>query len=309
MNFKTIDTLFLHIKKLIMILVFISLFLSVVYFIYWLIVSMKITLPDAINNILLIPVDFLKSFFKNAPELKDMMFLLPVSVSLVFIILTYILNCVLQYVEFSHRNYQKYVEDYKANLEAKINTQLKKNFVQELEKTEFFATKLKVEAESPKSYLKQSLTDEEKAELENKIIREISDSLNFDLIVRKGTGASDAYFICKEPKNASEFYATLVNKTIKIINKYINERVKINFYCAVDVFDTAYEANFKLIELDKIIDIRVKNKILVAPRFKTFFRELYPGYFTFKLLGEYNFSKNTYKSNYINIYTLHRRSK
>ena len=79
MNFKTIDSLFLHIKKLITIFVFISLTLSIVYFIYWLIVSMKIILPDFINNILLIPINMIGSQIKNAPEFKDVLFLLPVA--------------------------------------------------------------------------------------------------------------------------------------------------------------------------------------------------------------------------------------
>ena len=292
MNFKTIDSLFLHIKKLITIFVFISLTLSIVYFIYWLIVSMKIILPDFINNILLIPINMIGSQIKNAPEFKDVLFLLPVAVSLLFIILTYLLNCVLQYVEISHKNYLKFVDDYKANLETKINTQLKKNFVQELSKTGYYAAKIKIEVESPQSYLKESLSKDEQIALENKIITEISDSMNYDSIIKKGV--------------AADFFTSFVNRTVKIINKSLQEHVKINFYCAIDVFDTQYEANFKLIELDKIINLKIKNKILVAPRFKTYFKELYPGYFTFKLLGEYNFSKNNFKSNYINIYTLHR---
>lgn len=306
MNFKTIDSLFLHIKKLITIFVFISLTLSIVYFIYWLIVSMKIILPDFINNILLIPINMIGSQIKNAPEFKDVLFLLPVAVSLLFIILTYLLNCVLQYVETSHKNYLKFVDDYKANLETKINTQLKKNFVQELSKTGYYAAKIKIEVESPQSYLKESLSKDEQIALENKIITEISDSMNYDSIIKKGIAADSAYFICSEPKNAADFFTSFVNRTVKIINKNLQEHVKINFYCAIDVFDTQYEANFKLIELDKIINLKIKNKILVAPRFKTYFKELYPGYFTFKLLGEYNFSKNNFKSNYINIYTLHR---
>ena len=306
MNFKTIDSLFLQIKKLITIIIFISLSLAIVYFIYWLILSIKITLPEVINNLFLIPINMLGAKIQNAPEQNDVLFLLPVAVSLVFIILTYLLNCILQFVEFSHKNYLKFVEDYKADLEIKINTQLKKNFVQELSKTNYFATKLRIAVESPESYLKESMSKEAQIELENRIIQEISDSIN-DGVIKKGTNASDAYFISSEPKNAVDFYTGLVQKTIKIINKYLSGQIKINFYCAIDVFDTEYEANFKLIELDKIINLKVKNKILVAPRFKTYFQELYPGYFTFKLLGEYNFSKNNYKSHYINIYTLHRR--
>lgn len=306
MNFKTIDGLFLHLKKLITILVFITLSLSVVYFIYWLLVSMKVTLPLEINNLFMIPIDLLGSTIKNAPEYKDVLFLLPVAVSLFFIVITYILNCILQYVETSHKNYLKFVDNYKANLETKINNQLKKNFVQELSKTDFYTTKLKIEIEPNESYLNETLSEQERTALENKITEEIKNTIKNENILKKGISGSEAYFICSETKNAADFYSDFVKKTVHIINKNIKEKVKINFYCAVDVFDTQYEANFKLIELDKIVGLKVKNQILVAPRFKIFFQELYPGYFTFKLLGEYNFSKNNYKSHYINIYTLHR---
>ena len=116
----------------------------------------------------------------------------------------------MQYVEISHKNYLKFVDDYKANLETKINTQLKKNFVQELSKTGYYAARIKIEVESPQSYLKESLSKDEQIALENKIITEISDSMNYDSIIKKGVAADSAYFICSERKNAADFFTSFV---------------------------------------------------------------------------------------------------
>ena len=307
MNLKIIDSLFEHMKKLITILVFISLTLAIIYFIYWLIVSIKIPLPEAVNNLFLAPTNMINAQIPNFPNVKDVFLLLPIAISLIFIILTYLLNYILQFVELIHKNYLNFVDTYKTILEMKINTQLKQNFIKELNKSVFLATKLKIEAESPNSYLRNTLSKKNLTALENKITKEILEEIKDVSIIRKDFSEANAYFIAAIPQNTALFFTTFINKTVQIINENIKERVKINFYCAVDIFDTENEANYKLAELDKVINLKVPNKILVAPRFKTYYKELYPEYFTFSLLGEYNFSKNNYKSKCINIYTLHRK--
>lgn len=306
MNFRTIDKLFLHTKKLISACIFISLIMSVLFFLYWLIISMRIALPESINGFFIFWINIAGSAIYNTPMYKNVSMLLPLVVSVFFIGLTYLLNCVMLYVEESHKGFKKYVEEYKANLEKTINMQLRKNFINELTRTNYFITKMRLQVKTLNSYLHQPLPEEECRNMEDTILKSILNSMNQPYLVKKGIDGNSIYLICNDMRLASEFYTQFVSKSVAYINKYLQEKISINFYCNVDVFDFENETKFKLQEMDKVLALHIRNKILVSPRFKTYFQELYPGYFIFKLLGEYNFSQTSYRSQYVNIYTLHR---
>lgn len=286
--------------------IFIFLIIAVSFFLYWLITSMNIILPNFINDFFQYGISLIGSGFIDSDLYKNITMLLPLVVSIIFILLTYISNCILLYVEQSHKKFQKYVTDYKNNLEKTINQQLKRNFINELTKTNFFVTKMKIEVKTLNSYLHTPLPEEECRKLEATILTSIFKAMNQSYIIKKELEQDGIYFICADMRLSSEFYAEFVSKAVTYINKYMLDKVSINFYCSVDVFDNECEEKLKLAEMDKILALKVRNKILVSPRFKVYFQELYPGYFIFKLLGEYNFSETTYKSQYVNIYTLHR---
>ena len=267
---------------------------------------MKIVLPGFINGFFLFWINIVNNAIKETSFYKSVTMLLPLIVSVIFIVLTYLLNCVMVYVEQCHSDYKKYVENYKANLEKTINMQLRRNFINELSRTNYFLTKMRLQVKTLNSYLHEPLPEEECKKIEDTILRSILNAMGQPYVINKGMDGNSIYFICNDMRLASEFYTHFVAKSIAYINKHIQEKISINFYCAVDVFDFENEIKFKLMELDKILDLRVRNKILVSPRFKVYYQELYPGYFVFKLLGEYNFSKTSYRSQFVNIYTLHR---
>ncbi len=306
MNFRTIDSIFNQAKKIISGCMFVTLIMSVLFFLYWLITSMKIVLPGFINGFFLFWINIVNNAIKETSFYKSVTMLLPLIVSVIFIVLTYLLNCVMVYVEQCHSDYKKYVENYKANLEKTINMQLRRNFINELSRTNYFLTKMRLQVKTLNSYLHEPLPEEECKKIEDTILRSILNAMGQPYVINKGMDGNSIYFICNDMRLASEFYTHFVAKSIAYINKHIQEKISINFYCAVDVFDFENEIKFKLMELDKILDLRVRNKILVSPRFKVYYQELYPGYFVFKLLGEYNFSKTSYRSQFVNIYTLHR---
>lgn len=307
MNFRTIDNLFLQAKKLITIIIFIFLILSVLFFLYWLLISMSITLPVFIDAFFVLVVNIAGEAIKNTPFYENLVFLLPLVVSMFFIAVTYLFSCLLVYVEDSHKKFKKYVQEYKANLEQSINKQLRRNFITELTKTNYFITKIRIQVKTLNSYLHEPMPEEDCRTLEQKIITGVCNLMNqSNLYTKELVGTDSAYFVHTDLRLASEFYAYLVQKVVSLINRYMIDKISINFYCAVDVFDNENELKYKLAELDKIVDLKVRNKILVSPRFKVYFQELYPGYFVFKLLGEYNFSQTSYRSQYVNIYTLHR---
>lgn len=306
MNFRTIDNLFLQAKKIVTVFIFIFLIISVLFFLYWLIVSMKIVLPDFINVLFMGLINMIAIAIKDSPLYKNVEVLLPLVVSMLFIVLTYLFNCILAYLEDAHKKFGKYVNNYKMNLEVTINKQLQKNYIDELNKTKFFMTMVKIEVKNLNSYLHEPVPEEEIKALENKILSSLCKLMNLPCIMSKVHSDENVLFICNDLRMASEFYANIVQKTVALINKNMMEKISINFFCAVDVFDNENEINFKTAEIKKITDLRIRNKILVSPRFKVFYQEMYPGYFIFKLLGEYNFSKTAYKSQYVNIYTLHR---
>ena len=306
MNFRTIDSLFEQAKKIISGCMFLTLIMSVMFFLYWLIISMRITLPAFINGFFLFWINLVSNAFKDVYFYKNITMLLPLVVSVMFIVLTYLLNCVMVYIEQSHSNYKKYVENYKQNLEKTINMQLRRNFINELTRTNYFLTKMRLQIKTLNSYLHEPLPEEDCRNLEDRILRSILNAMNHPYIINKGMDGNNIYFVCNDMRLAAEFYTHFVAKSIAYINKYMQEKISINFYCAVDVFDFENEIKFKLLELNKILDLSIRNKILVSPRFKVYYQELYPGYFVFKLLGEYNFSKTSYRSQYVNIYTLHR---
>ena len=309
MKFNQIDNLFIQSKKLVSGLGLLSLILALLFFIYWFIATIGVPLPDFISGFFLMWTGLVGDILKNTENHQDLLKILPLIVSAFFVAMTYIINCCMTYIENSHKKFKKYVADYKANLERTINEELKKSFVGELQKSTMLIARVKIEVKPVTSYLKEPLTEVEAEKLQKTIMKEICNSIQEDYIIVKELENETAYFLCGRLGRAPEFFANFVQNATSFIRKYLTEKATINFFCAVDVLSHENEVNYKLAELDNILSLKVKNMILTAPRFKTYFDELYPGRFNFKLHGEYNFSKTDYKSHFISIYTLHKAGK
>ncbi len=83
--------------------------------------------------------------------------------------------------------------------------------------------------------------------------------------------------------------------------------MKINFCCAADVFDELIEFEEKSNSLDRVLTLKIFNKIIVTPRFKILFDNLYSDMFAYKVEGEYNLSNNPQKPKNTMIHSLQRR--
>ena len=84
---------------------------------------------------------------------------MPALCSVLFGAVTYFLNCTLVYLENNHKKFQKTMNNYRLKLEKDINTQLHKDFLDELKKNSYMLVKISIEVQNHESYL-TAMTDE-----------------------------------------------------------------------------------------------------------------------------------------------------
>ena len=306
---KKSNEYFFRLKKTINVLVCISLFMSVLFLVYWLIISMHIVIPPFVNAFFMFFNSIVESFIKDSPVYHQLVVLIPIIVSFIFIVLTYALNCLSTYVETMHKQYIEYQNKQKKLLEQTINNQLKQAFITELSNSNYILIKLKIEVTEQESYLHQFDDKLNVDEITCKICGEILEKTTSPYITDKGLDCKHIYFITTAPAHASEVFKQIVDNSIDAIGKNATDRAGVSFYCGAVIYDTEQETPEKLATLERILSLGLKNRIIVPGRFKTYFSELYPDFFTFKNAGEYNLIGTSYKSAYTSVYSLQRKKK
>ncbi len=306
---KKSNEYFLKLKKTINILVCLCLLMSVLFFVYWLVISMHIVIPPFINAFFMFFNNMIEAAIKGSPVYDKLVILIPIIVSFIFIILTYALNCLSTYVETTHKQYIEYQNRQKKLLEQTINNQLKQAFITELSNSNYILVKLKIDVVEHESYLHQYDDPINLDILKKKITGEILERTSSPYITDKGLDRTNVYFLTTSPAHSPEVFKVIVDNSIDVIGKNMTDRVNVNFFCGAELYDMEQETPEKLVTLERILNLGLQNRIIVPGRFKTYFSELYPDFFTFKNAGEYNLVGTTYKSAYTSVYSLQRKKR
>ena len=306
---KKSNEYFLKLKKTINILVCLCLLMSVLFFVYWLVISMHIVIPPFINAFFMFFNNMIEAAIKGSPVYDKLVILIPIIVSFIFIILTYALNCLSTYVETTHKQYIEYQNRQKKLLEQTINNQLKQAFITELSNSNYILVKLKIDVSEQESYLHQYDDPINLDILKKKITGEILERTSSPYITDKGLDRTNVYFLTTSPAHSPEVFKVIVDNSIDVIGKNMTDRVNVNFFCGAELYDMEQETPEKLVTLERILNLGLQNRIIVPGRFKTYFSELYPDFFTFKNAGEYNLVGTTYKSAYTSVYSLQRKKR
>lgn len=308
MFFRAIDKFFVQLKYLISIIIFILIAMASLLFVYWLLYSAKIVLPDFVEGFMWAIIDFFAQGVKGSKLYDEITPILPVLASGVFIILTYVCNCLMVFLENNHIRFQNCVQNYKQKLERTINKELHDSFIEDLKKNAYMLVKIKLDIEKQTSYLTANVDSEVDVDyIEKQILSSILSFIPPELIAKKGMSGDSIYFLIADFDKSREFFSILVSKAARCINDFIKPKLKISFFAGAEVFDNLAEFDKKSTYVDKLLSLKVTNKIVASPKFKLLFENLYSDYFLFNVLGEYNLSDNPSRSSYVMMYSLHRK--
>lgn len=308
MFFRVLDKFFTQIKQFLSFIAFIFIAFATFYFIYWLIVSAKIMLPDGLNSFAWSVIDFFAFAIKGTPIYQNNIEVLPVYASGLFILLTYLTNCLIDLFERNHLNFKNYVNTYKLNIEKEINVKLHNDFLKELKKVNFMAIKMKVDVIKHESYLTAS-TDEKvdtesiKSEIQSKIL----ESITSQYINSKSLSNNSVCILLNDLEKSQDVIVELVAKSAGIINQKISSKLNIVFYCGIEIFNDMSEFDAVSKYLDKILTLKIANKVAVTPKFKVFFENIFPNMFYFDSTGEYNVSNNPDVVKNVMFYSIRRK--
>lgn len=307
--YRVIDKFFEQLKYITSLVIFVLISLSVLLFIYWLVFSAKVVMPDWFNIFVWAIIDFWAKGIKGTPLYNDIIPVLPVLASGIFVIITYFANCFMVFLDNNHQRFDASVENYKQNLAKNINDELHREFINNLKKTNYMLIKLKIIATRQTSYL-TALTDEDinTDEIEAEIHKAILSSLNDETIEEKGVSDGAVYFLLSDFSKSKEFLTTLVTIASVKIKSYLRPKLDISFYCAVQLFDSQQEMPEVQHYLDKMLNTKIKNKIIVAPRVKIYFDEILPSMYQFDVIGEYNLSDDINVTKNVMLHSLRRKS-
>lgn len=309
MFFRAIDKFFYQLKQFLSVLIFLLIALATLFFVYWLIFSAKIPLPEWLNSFMWSIIDFFAMSFKSTPLYNELLPALPVYTCGIFIIMTYIANCIMVFLENNHTAFKNSVNNYKINLEKTINRELHKDFIKELKRTTFMLSKIKIEAAKQESYLTSGIENAFDADaLEGFIQKQILSNLNSDLILKKGITNGSVYFVITDFARAKDFLTELVSVSSRLIKEHLEPKVDINFYCGIEVFNDLQEMQEIDSYVDRLLNLKIKNKMAVSPRYKVYFENIYPNEFTFEVMGEYNLSKTDDVKKDVMVYSVRRKN-
>ena len=288
MKFQVVEKLFFRAKQIISIINFVFLALSVVFFLYWLIICARVNVPQPINSFFGFFTEYAAQFMRSSSIYENLVLLLPIIYSCIFVFLTYVMSYALTYLEIKHREFLAFQERYKKSLEEKINAELKKAFIAEISQAKFLLIKLKIEASIVESFLRNFDDTPDVDKIQNEISKKIIDNLNDSFFSKKIINNGIIYLVNTNLKLAPELFIDLVNVSINTINQYISERYSLKFYCVAEIFNDESEFAEKSAVIDKILNLKIQNRIVIQPKFKTYFDEMDPESFMYKLIGEYN---------------------
>ena len=286
---KCLDNFFEEIKYMTTLIVFFCISMAVLFFIYWLVFSARLTMPYWLELFIWNIIDFWAQGIKGTPLYQEIIPILPVLVSGIFVVITYFLNCFIVFLEANHEHLNKKVDDYKHELAKKINEELHHDFISELKKNTHMILKIKIAATMNSSYL-TALNDVQidTAKLQEKLQNAILESMNETYIESKGISNGALYFLLKDISRSKDFIVNLVTNSSRIIKPEIVPKLEIAFYCAVDLIDNIADVAAREAYLDRVLNIKIKNKIIATPKFKIYFDTLLPSAYHFDTLGQYN---------------------
>ena len=308
MFFRAIDKFFFQIKNFITIITFVLIGFSCLFFVYWLLFSANLKMPDIFNAFIWSIIDFFAQSFKNTPLYNEILPLLPVLTCGIFILLTYLANCLMVFLENNHRLFKNCVQNYKTNLEKTINTELHNDFINELKRTSYMLIKINIAVIKQESYLStMSQDDINSSTLEDYIEKQIVDTIDSQYIEKKGVHNRSGYFLINNIEYSKDFLIELVSKSSKVISSQLRPKLEIDFYCVVELLNNLSEFPEKSDSMDKILDLKIKNKIAATPRVKVYFDNIFPNVYKFDTLGEYNLSQIPANTKNVMIYSMSRK--
>ena len=308
MFFRVIDRFFVQLKYLISIIIFILIAMASLLFVYWLIFSAKLVLPDFIDKFMWAIIDFWAQSIKGTELYGEIIPILPVLASGIFIILTYICNCLMVFLENNHIKFQNCVQAYKHNLERTINEELHNSFISDLKKTAYMLVKIKIDIEKQTSYLTANIDSSIDVDnIEHQVVSSILSSVPSEFVVKKGMSDGAIYFLIADFEKSKEFFTILVSRATNCINNFMQPKLKISFFSGAELFEDLAQFDEKSTYVNRLLSLRVANKIVVTPKFKLLFDNLHKDYFSFNVLGEYNLSNNSQNRRDVMMYSLHRK--
>lgn len=308
MFFKAIDKFFDEIRNVISAIIFAFIAMSILLFIYWIFYVAKLTMPVWLNSFVWGIIDFLTQWHGDRKSLSEITDILPVLASVFFGFLTYLANCLLLFLEDHHKKYKESVENYKLQLEKTINRELHKDFLKELKKTSFMLVKIKIVVEKQSSYLTVS-TDKtlDSRSTEKEIENCILAAVKGNKLQTKGKTEDSVYFLLSDFTGSKDFFSELVTNSTQLIKSYLQPKTAISFYCGAELFNDISEFEEKSAYLDNVISLKIPNKIVITPRYKLYFDNIYPSMYEFNVLGEYNLSPEDITSKNTMLYSLKRK--
>lgn len=309
MFFKLIDKLLSNLKKVISAVSFFLIGFAIYFFVYWLLYSANVPLPQAFTGFSWAIIDFFAFAIKHKPIYSELLPVLPVATCAIFIFITYFLNCLINLVDVNQTLVKDISVKKRIALEKKINTQLHKSFIDELNINKFAMIKIKIVATQQESYLSSLNTDPiDLIALAKKIETSVLDSFDSQLILKKGRDDNSLFFILNDLSNMKNIVTQLVSISTQCINKELRPKLSIDFLCGIDLAGDNLQFPGVASYLDRIINLKIKNKILVSPKFKVYFENIFPDVFSFNMSGEYNLSEDPLLVKEVTLYYITRKS-
>lgn len=291
MFYKLYDKFLDKIKYLLSFITFIFIALATYFFIYWLLFSANLTLSSSLETFSWAIIDFVSLPIKHTKVYTEMAPVLPVLTCGAFILFTYVINSIIDLLE----SYGKVLKDYsyksRVELEKKINTQLHKAFIDELNVYKYLVLNLKIAVIQKESYL-SALNDKpiDTTALELTIQDKILSAINSQYVIRKYIENGVVTLLISDFNHAKDAISDIVGKSVAIITNEMRDRLDIQFYCGADLLKENDYGGFISKNTTKIINCKIKNKIAVTPKFKVYYENILPDEFNFSTAGEYNMS-------------------
>ena len=305
MIFKIIDICFSKLKILISLVNFFIIVLSIFMLIYWLFVVANVSVSGFLsyfaNNI----INFFSVIIPDKTKVSDISQITPVFVSIILCVIAYLVNYLITFVDNCHNKYKNYVESYKKHLEYKINTQLHKDFLSELKKTNLLLLKFKVTVTKKSSYLADFECEQiNPDEIQENIMKSLYQSIKSSDIVEKGFDRGAMYIVSSKIENSKDLFTLIVSQVSDLMKQNYNQNLKITFSCVAELLENLNNCAIVQNLLSKILSLNIFDKLVATPKFKLYFDNLLPNVYNFTVVGDYNLSQDITITENIVLYSL-----
>lgn len=308
MHYKNICNIIDIFKYILSLLIFLFIALSFYFFIYWLLYSADVPLPSIVADFSWTILNKLSHSLVNNPNFGEIKPTLPVLACCFFVVIAYIINGIISCLDVLSQKIADNAANQRKILERKINSELKKAFIEELEVSNYVLVKFRVDAVEQTSYLSEFNNSIDVEALNKRLNTEIAESVLQTYVIKKFNNSNAIDFIISDFEHLKDFLVSLTQTSTTIINKAISSKLNVNFYCCIDLMNNI--SNFALTsdKLDKLLDLKIKNRIIVTPKFKIYYENIYPIDYKFVLIGEYNVLSDSGKNENTMLYTILRKN-